>query len=266
MQKRVQSPSSIKIYKQCPRKYYYQYIEKIEAPPNVHQVRGNIAHSVLENFFDANVSKIPLEDCEAHLKLIVQELLVKEWNNYKPKLDQLNLTHDQTMFYFEDTLMMLLNWTEQFCGRVARQAGTFQERFQRLTPIREQRYLSDNYFVQGFIDAIESNGDGTVRLMDYKTSSNQDLNEHMLQLAIYSLLYSEKHGQLPKHVGCYFLKGTESTVEVDEALLEMAKKEIQKIHLCTTSKDIKDYPRSPGPLCKWSTGQCEYYHICKPFG
>ena len=51
-EKKVQSPSSIKTYKQCPRKYYYSYILGLEQPPNVHTVRGNIAHSVLEHFFD----------------------------------------------------------------------------------------------------------------------------------------------------------------------------------------------------------------------
>jgi len=265
MEKRVQSPSSIKTYQHCPRKYYYSYILKLPQPPNIHLVRGNIAHTVLEKFFDANTSLISMDNYEAHLKVIVQELLLKEWKNYKKSLDMLQLSQDKYMFYFEETLLMLFNWTELFCSKIERKKGTFQERFEELTPTREMMYVSEKYHTRGIIDAIEDNGDGTVRLMDYKTSKSHNINEHLLQLGIYSLLYYDKHGVMPKQVGVYFLKGRESLLDVDESLLEMAKKEIEHIHKVTQTKDITDYKKSPGPLCKWSTGQCPFYDVCRPF-
>ncbi len=264
-EKKVQSPSSIKTYKQCPRRYYYSYILQIPAPPNIHQVRGNIAHSVLEHFFDIDTSAISMENHEAHLKFIMQELLLKEWKNYKQQIDTLEVSQDKQIHYFEETLMMLFNWLELFCKKISNKEGTFQERFKQLTPIRELMFVSEKYHTRGVIDAIENNGDGTVRLMDYKTSSSENLNEHLLQLGIYSLLYFDKHGQMPKQVGVYFLKGQESLVDVDQALLEMAKKEIEHIHAVTQTRDVNHYPKSPGPLCKWSTGQCPYYDICRPF-
>ena len=49
--KRVQSPSSINTYFQCPRKYYYIYNMKLKTSPSIHLVRGLVAHKVLENFF-----------------------------------------------------------------------------------------------------------------------------------------------------------------------------------------------------------------------
>lgn len=264
MAKRVQSPSSIKTFKQCPRKYYYSYILKLPQEPNIHQVRGNIAHSVLENFFDSDVSMVSLENYETHLKMIIQKLLLIEWNNAKKELEKVKLTKEQEMHYFEDTMMMLFNWTDLFCKKIAKRKGTFQERFKELTPIRELRFVSDNYSVQGYIDAIE-NHNGHVRLMDYKTSKSEDINEHLLQLGIYSLLYKEKHGVLPKYVGVYFLKGQECELEVDEELVEMAKKEIEYIHNHTTTDDIHNYPKQTSPLCKWSTGKCDFFDICRPF-
>lgn len=264
--KRVQSPSSIKTFKQCPRKYYYSYILKLETKPNIHTVRGNIAHSVLEHFFDIDTSVISMENHEAHLKLIVQKLLLKEWQNYKPELDKLELTQDQQIHYFEDTLVMLFNWTELFSSKLSRKTGTFQERFKKLTPMRELLFISENYSTKGYIDAIEHEEDGSVRIMDYKTSSSQNINEHLLQLAIYSLLYFDKHGTMPKQVGIYFLKGRESLVDVDEKLLEMAKKEIAHIHENTQTEDVNHYPKKPSPLCKFSTGQCDFYDVCRPHG
>ena len=45
---RVQSPSSIITYRQCPRKYYYHYIENLPTKPSIHTIRGKIVHSVLQ--------------------------------------------------------------------------------------------------------------------------------------------------------------------------------------------------------------------------
>lgn len=266
MARRVQSPSSIKTYKQCPRKYYYTYIEKRPTPPNIHQVRGNIAHSVLENFFDVDVSKLELDDYKAKLKITIQRLLVDMWKSYKNKMDEVGITKEEEIFYFEETCMMLLNWAEHFFKKVDSQEGTFQERFKRLTPEREQEYKSIEHEVRGFIDAIERTEEGIIRLMDYKTDKKSMIDKHTLQLAIYALLYQEKHGELPTHLGVYFLRDREYTIEFDPKLVEMAKKEIAEIHKMTETDDIEDYPRCVSPLCKWRTGQCEHYDVCKPHG
>ncbi len=264
MAKRVQSPSSIKTYKQCPRKYYYSYILKLPTKANIHTVRGNIAHSVLEHFFDIDTGMIDMSNYETHLKIIMQQLLLKEWQNYKEELDKLELSPENNMHYFEETMMMLFNWSDLFSKKIARKTGTFQERFKLLTPERELQYISETHSVQGYIDAIEKDENGDIRLMDYKTSKNEDVNEHLLQLGIYSLLYLEKHGVMPKQVGVYFLKGKESILEVDNELIEKAKKEIAHIHEMTITDNVNNYPKSPGPLCKWSTGKCDHYDVCRP--
>lgn len=261
--RRLLSPSSIKCYQQCPRKYYYNYILGIRAPSNVHQVRGNIAHSVLEYFFDKDMSKIELETAENQLKILIQEMLVIEWKNYKEKLDILKLDKNKEIFYFEETLMMLFNWLEQFLEKIKVLEGSFEERFKQLIPIREKLYESENYGVKGFIDAIEDRN-GDIYLMDYKTSSKFGMEEHLLQLGIYGLLYFEKHGILPKKVGIYFLKEKERVKNVDNTLIEMAKKEIFHTAEKVKSREIKDYHKKVSGLCKYRTGQCEYYDICKP--
>jgi len=262
MAKRVQSPSSIKLYQQCPRKYYYQYILKLQTLPNIHLVRGNIAHTVLEKFFDIDVSDYTMEDFKARLSTVLQDLLMQEWDASKKRLQSLRLSDDQYQFYFEETLLMLFNWLEQFAKELEYQHGTFQERFKILTPIREKYYLSKVFDVRGYIDAIEKIND-EIRIMDYKTSSSFNLYDHKLQLAIYALLYQELHGELPDKVGIYFLKDKPKVIKVDEQLLEFAKKEIELVHQNTCSEHIADYPKKPSGLCKYSTGQCEFFDTCQ---
>ncbi len=262
MAKRVQSPSSMNTYKKCPRKYYYSYIRELASLPNIHQVRGKIAHSVLEKFFDADVSCFTLADCEQKLSCALQELLFKEWVSAKTDLGQLGLSPSQLQFYFEETLLMLLNWLDHFSALVKSQKGNFQEIFKHLTPEREKLYKSEVLQVRGIIDAIE-NINNELRIMDYKTSSSFDEQEHRLQLAVYSLLYQEQHGRLPDKAGIYFLKDKPKFIKVDQQLIDFAKKEIELIHQKTCSEDIKDYPKIKSRLCKYSTGQCEYFDVCQ---
>jgi len=264
--KRIQSPSSINVYNHCPRKYYYHYVLKLETKPNIHLVRGNIAHTVLEDFYSQDLSHINMKNYETELRVKIQELLIKTWKDYGEKLNNLGLSQDVLTFYFEETLFMLTNWADKFIDKVKSFDGlSFKEIFDKLTPLREQKFVSEEIGVRGFIDAIE-NRDGKVQIMDYKTSKSFKLSAaYKRQLAIYALLYKQKYGVSPAKVGIYFLKDRgkyEYTLEVDEGLLEQAKKEVADVHKKTESANIEDYPKNVTPLCKWSTGQCDFYDIC----
>lgn len=269
MAKRIESPSSINTFKQCRRKYYYQYIEKLPTLPNIHQIRGNIAHSTLENFYDINISEFNEENYEIKFKEVIQKLLLHYWNKSKPKLNELNLNKDQEKFYFEETMLMVMNWTNHLIEDVNKlirnKKISVQEAFQHIVPIREQRYVSDNYSVQGFIDAVH-HLEEEVHIVDYKTNASFDFKDSIkLQLAIYTLLYFEKHGKMPSKVGIFFLRHKLKLMDVDEGLLELAKKEIELIHTHTSKTEkFEDYPKKITPLCKWSTGQCDFYGVCKP--
>ena len=268
--KRIESPSSINTFKQCKRKYYYQYIEKLPTLSNVHQIRGNIAHSTLQYFYDVDVTSWSKEDFPQEIQKTLQKLLLFQWNAYQAKLKELHLSPDQERFYFEETMMMIMNWGKHFSENLATnfQNGTsLVEAFQKLTPVREQEFSSDNYSVRGFIDAIQHVED-EVHIIDYKTNSTFEMKDSIkLQLAIYSLLYQEKHGQPPSKVGIFFLRHKLKLMDVDEELLNLAKREIELIHAHTSlTESIHDYSRTVTPLCKWSSGKCDFYDTCKPHG
>jgi RecB family exonuclease len=269
MPKRLQSPSSINTFKQCKRKYFYQYIEKVPTLSNIHQVRGNIAHSCLEDFYDIDISSYDDSNFEAKCKEAIQRMLVFQWRKYGSRLKDLGMSKDQERFYFEETMMMLLNWTSHFLRRIRllmKDKGfNFHRAYEHVKPIRELEYKSDNYSVRGFIDAIEHLED-EIRIIDYKTNSRSQMKDSIrLQLAIYSLLYFEKHGKVPHKVGVFFLRDQQKLIDVDDELLNLARLEIELIHAHTGDfHHVIDYPRTLTPLCKWSTGQCDFYKICNP--
>jgi len=264
MPRRIESPSSINTLKKCPRKYYYAYIEKIKGKPNIFQVRGNIVHTVLEKFFDFDVSHLNMNDFEPELVHRMQFSMLEEWQAAEDKLKELELTDAKRRFYFEESTLMLLNWLAQFSHKVKKIGGDFPEVFKSLTPEREKQLVIPQLFVKGILDAIEDHND-EIRIMDYKTSRSFNENDHKLQLGIYSLLYLENFGRMPDKAGIYFLKDKPRFIMVDDSLIAEARKEIEWMHQQTESDLADDYPRKTSPLCKWSTGQCEYFDICKPF-
>jgi CRISPR/Cas system-associated exonuclease Cas4 (RecB family) len=261
---RIQSPSSINTYNQCPRKYYYHYIEKLPGSPSIHLTRGKIAHSVLENFFKVKVQKLPEANFMFVLKIFIHDMLEQYWQQQADELNKLQLTRPQLDFYFTETKGMVDNWYKRFLRKLATEMEqhNFVQAFDRLTPKAEEYYESKPFGIRGYIDAIHE-VDGEVILMDYKTSKRPKMSpEYRLQLALYAMMYEEKHGSLPDRVGIDFLRHNEMHLDVDTELVSHAKCESELIHINTQSKDKQDYPMQPGPLCKWSTGQCDFFKQC----
>jgi len=261
---RIQSPSSINTYKQCPRKYYYSYIEKIPGKLSIHLTRGKVVHSVLEHFFKINVSKLPEENFMFVLKVFINDMLEQYWNKSGNELNTLGLTKQQLDFYHIETKDMVNNWYANFLRKLAveMKEHPIPKSFQRLTPRAEVEYKSTAYGVRGFIDAIHEKDDEVI-LMDYKTSKAAKISpEYRLQLALYAMMYRETHNRLPDKVGIDFLKFGEQHIDVDEELVNLAKFESELIHINTATTKKEEYPMKPGPLCKFSTGQCDYYEKC----
>jgi RecB family exonuclease len=269
MAKRVESPSSINTFKQCARKYYYQYLLKLPTVPNIHQVRGNIVHSTLENFYNIDITTLDENTYPLKIRETIQKLFLHYWQEYKPKLNNLKLNQDQERFYFEETMLMLLNWANHFIDDITKtkhhRTISLQEAFVLLTPIREQEFISEKHSVKGFVDAIHYL-DGEVHILDYKTNSSFEFKDSIkLQLGIYSLLYYEMYNIMPAKVGIFFLRDKPKWLNVDATLLDLAKREIECIHQHTSSFElIEHYPQTVTGLCKWSTGQCDFYNTCKP--
>jgi len=271
MANRRESPSSINTFKQCKRKYYYQYIEKIPTLSNIHQVRGNIAHSALEDFYTIDISSFTDENYEMKFKAAIQKLCFFQWQHYKKRLDDLQLSKDQERFYFEETMLMLINWVNHFIKDFTKMKTeenlSIEDTFTKIAPLRELEYKSEKQNVRGFIDAIQKIED-EVHIIDYKTNARFDIKDSIrLQLGIYALLYYETHGVTPSKVGIFFLRHKLKMINVDEDLLELARREIELIHAHTgiTTNQV-DYPQNVTPLCKWRTGQCDFYGVCKPNG
>ncbi|MFT4249998.1 MAG: RecB family exonuclease [Candidatus Woesearchaeota archaeon] len=259
MAQRMQSPSSINMYRQCPRKYYYRYIKKLPTKPSIHLVRGTVAHSALEYFFSEPI--VEVGDWRTNLQRHILVLLERFWSESEEEFSKLEETPEELEMYKVETKQMLLRWVLEFSERVASRMSkgeSFEEAFGALSPQQEAKYVDEELQVMGYIDAIET-VDDQVRLIDYKTSKKAEItSEYRLQLGIYALMYLRKHDTVPDKVGIEFLRHGGEYMSVNDELLLDAQFEIEQIHMVTKTSDIAYYPKNVTPLCNW----CDFYEVC----
>ena len=239
MPKRVQSPSSINIYKQCPRRYYYQYIKKLPSYPSIHTLRGNVVHSALELFYELDPDTLQEHTWRQDMATYARNLFEALWKKHRQSLLKLAGGEEKYYFFYQESAQMLANWMNAFFERFSKltQEHTIQEAWEKIIPVaREIEYKSQELQVRGYIDSVEEIN-GKVRLVDYKTSKlkKEFPKEYRLQLAIYAAMYKEKHGKLPDEASVWFLRGQETIIQVTEELVKEALFEIEQIHFNTES-------------------------------
>jgi CRISPR/Cas system-associated exonuclease Cas4 (RecB family) len=242
---------------------------KLPEPPNIYMVRGNIVHSALEFFFEIDPSAI--SEPAKELPKRAEKLLDTYWIENIKKLKELELTSEKLNEFYVDSREMLNRWMQKFLKQIDDTGKDFTEAWKELKPSAEEYLKSEKLGVQGYIDALFNYEDGTIKLVDYKTSRKDIVTpEYRLQAGIYAVLVQEIKGVLPSKIEFDFLKGQTQPVEVTEMLVNDTKFEIEQIHMATEGKKPEDYPKKPSGLCKWSnergSGQCAFYEICKPRG
>lgn len=261
---RVQSPSSILTHRQCPRKYYYRYIERLPGGKSIHLVRGVVVHQVLEDIYDVDFSQVPSESFLSSLKYVLQEAFLKEWAKASDQLAELDMSPEEIDEYRDESKLMVDNFYHHIYDRMLPLLETMSahDAWKELTPEREIQMQSPQNLVRGYIDVVE-NHDDKVAIIDYKTSKKLQITEdYKLQLGIYAMMHEELRKPADE-VGILFLKhGQELRIPVTPELVENARTVCTHVQLHTRSTNPGDYPMRTSPLCKWRSGQCEYYELC----
>lgn len=264
--RRIESPTSILTYLQCPRKYYYRYIKQLEQKPNIHLITGGIAHSTIEAFHNTDMTTIGFESFFEKLRMRITKLFKEKWEEKKRDIETLNLSPEEKKGYHDKTKEMVNNFYEHHTKKIIAFKKyynlTLLDAYEKWKPKTETELFSEKFGVRGFVDATHHFDDETM-IIDYKTSKKDELDINcVFQLAIYALLYKENFGMIPSLVGIHFLRYGEKVMQTSEELLLLAKRTCNRIHRLTRRDNIERYPKKTSGLCKYKTGQCDYYETC----
>jgi PD-(D/E)XK nuclease superfamily len=177
---KVESPTSILTYIQCPRKYYYRCVRRLEQKPCIHLVVGDVVHSTIAAFHNADISDVPVERLFEILHARMLHDLRSRWDEKKGELKSLGLDPKDEKAFYEDAGLMVDNFYQHHVSRVVayqyRRNVSLGEAFERVRPKTETKIISTKYGLMGVIDAIHDiakNNPATLpRILEARVWSN----------------------------------------------------------------------------------------------
>jgi len=164
----VISYSKITTYKDCPKKYHFAYIQKLPRQEKPFTVFGQFCHEVLENFH-----RYYLDDKTKDISFIeaMQKSFSSARENWKDKL-----TKEQT----DEAYAILLDYLMIISAEKEDEKPIILDVEKKIwTPI------NDEIILYGYIDRVQKDVDGTLHVIDYKTTKDPKYLKDRTQLLLY---------------------------------------------------------------------------------
>jgi putative RecB family exonuclease len=262
------SPSKINCYMKCPREFYYKYIAKIPEKKTIHLFRGTLVHKVLEKLFKYEFRSLKAWE-EGDPKKWMQEQFEKGWEEKIAKhkwLWEVHTKEEIDAMYIE-TEDILQNFVKTIDKKLTEMVKwkIYKSKWQAwnyVAPKYSEKWVkSQQYAIVGVVDAVCSDFDKGITLLDYKTSKRYGPTlpeDYYRQLIIYAFLYTLEMGEMPKFVGVNYLRFDDTFfVKIGQDQLDEARDLIKMVHDCLKEKmeEEKNYEQVPQILCKW----CSYW-------
>lgn len=254
----IYSHSRLETFKTCPKKFYYNYIEKpdIEKKNSIEAFMGSMVHLALEKLYtDLKFLKINSLDQIIDYYL---ECWNKEYDEKKIEIVRTSYSKDN---YIEMGKQYLTDYYNRY--KPFDQGKTIGLEMQ--IPIRFYDENTDTlYNLTGYIDRLTLVSEDHIEIHDYKTNKNPK-NQLELdcdkQLALYQIAIEKMYPSVKKiDLVWHFLSANlEMRSSRNKDQLENLEKEIISIIKEIEQARRKDYfPTNPSALCDW----CEFKIIC----
>jgi len=239
--------SRLKSFHQCPFRYRLRYLKGLkEAFRSIESYLGNTVHDVLEWMYgERNEGRSPaLEE--------VLERFDGAWTQDWPEDVAIIRDGDGPDTYFRRGREMLERFHGEAWAKDRSETLALEQRF--------TKSLSERISFTGFADRVGRTTQGTLFVIDYKTSKKigdpSDFSEG-LQAPLYAACALEIHGDEVALAGYHYLRHgksnwTEVKREQGRNILERFK------NMAEAALDATEFPARPGILCAW----CGFNHIC----
>ena len=237
------SPSQLGTFVQCPRKYSFQYVERVpvERKPSPHLVFGNAIHAALDAVYAIAPEQRTVEAAQAAMR--------KAWKEDSERQGAFKSVEDERA------------WGEKGLALLARIGET--DDFKRAVP----RSLEDWADVMipgerqlfGKVDRVDdrSEGDGVI-VIDYKTGKCRIAEDGLgdeLQAQVYALAVQASLKTAVREVRFIFLEA--ETERIWEPT-ELDQIEAELVRLVDQIDATTDFEPQTSGLCKW----CDYLDLC----
>lgn len=247
------SPSRAGDFLSCPLLFRYRTIDRLPESSSPDAVRGTLVHQVLEDIFD-----LPADD---RTPAAAHRLLEPAW---------LRLQTDSRQAREVAATLDEPSWLASAHELLDR--WFVLEDPTRLQPLEREAFvettLDNGLLLRGIIDRLDEAPDGSLRVVDYKTSSSPSESyefKALLQLRIYALILWRSRGVVPRMLQLVYLGTTSEMVryEPDEADLLATERKVEAIwDAIVEAKRTGTFEPRPGRQCDW----CAFKPHCPAWG
>lgn len=239
----VVSPFKMTMFRQCPQKYKFQYIDKLASQfktPRPYLTMGTHVHSALRDFF-------LIQPVSARTLQVLHNLLRKHWRTDRQGFESVE----------EEK-----KWGEKALGLLEK---FFNTQNITITPFKvEESYevqLNSDLSLMGKIDRLDENEDGSLKIIDYKTGKQPGDSDLFLkddlQLIAYVCIVTKKLNRLVNEASCLYLETNDMiTLHPTPEVLEDGLNRIQQV--IDSIQMEREFAPNPNRLCSY----CDYLSIC----
>lgn len=254
------SPSRTSDFLQCPLLYRFRTIDQLQEEPSAAAIRGTLVHKVLEDIFELTPGNRTMR--EATL------IFMRE-------LTQLHVAHPEDFFVLvgeDESDIEFVELAEKALRPVTPLLETYfeMEDPNRLEPFAREMALSaeidSNFSIRGFIDRVDKNPQGEIRVVDYKSGKSPGdrfADKAMFQMRFYALAWWRITQEIPRTLQIMYLAdGKFLRYQPDESDLLATEKKILAIRVAIShAADKGVFSPTPSRLCNW----CSFKNICPAF-
>jgi putative RecB family exonuclease len=245
------SHSRLQTFEDCPQKYKFKYIDKIEKPEeeSIEAFVGSRVHDVLEKLYK------DLQRCKLNS---LDDLLVfygKEWKKeWTPSIKIVNqgLTPEN---YFDYGAKCIRNYYERY--KPFDQSQTLETEARLVFPLDER----GEYRIQGYIDRLARRPDGVWEIHDYKTGSHLPPQAELdsdRQLALYQIGLKTRWPEATRVELLWHYVGYDTTLRSRRTSEELQEVAAETLGVIQQVEQEKEFAPRQSKLCDW----CEYRAEC----
>jgi len=252
---KIYSHSKISTFEQCPLKYKFKYIDKIEMlGKSIESLLGFCVHSVLEYLYDEVKSKrIPaIEE--------IIKVYSETWEeNFHENIIIVKQEFNESDYFNKGVQFLVSYYTKNF--PFDDNTLETEKRIEIILDENEAECIS----IIGYIDRLAHNTEkNEIEIHDYKTANSLPAKEKIendRQLALYSIAIKKEFGNDKKicliwHYLAHNIKIC--SYRTDEQLENLKREILESIN---EIESASEFPSNKSILCGW----CEYKGVCPEF-
>lgn len=234
------SPSRVGMYEQCPRRYYYRYIERLPTKDWPHFNLGTFVHGALENFH-----KRELQGDKDPPAAIMKTACADFYR--KMDRDGKELTAAQ----IDEAKTMLANYMQRLVA---------EERDSEILALEDKFTvrLNDDYDLTGVVDRLDRDKDGILHIKDYKTNKSAKYMKPF-QLNAYGIYLLDKFPDTKRFRASYImlrLNGQPITFDFTREDVDKCRRKLIEAGDKITQEER--WITKAGRLCDW----CDFKEVC----